>query len=203
MHIAPRHAARWIVVTGLPATGKSTLARVLGARYGLPVVAKDRIKEPLLDMLPPRDAAESRRLSDASFAVLFAIAADLAESRVDAILEGNFRPGEQERSFAAATATATATAAGRAEVVAQVLCRVSEPVRRERLAARAADPQRHPGHRDAALAAAGSRSGDAFLALPGRQLVYDGTSASGHALYAVLDALFPDRCDARSRGNSA
>lgn len=186
--------ARWIIVTGLPATGKSTLARVLGARYALPVVAKDRIKEPLLGILPPRDDVESRRLSDASFAVLFAIAADLAESRVDAILEGNFRPGEHERSI---------VATGCAEVVAQVLCRVAEPVRRERLASRAADPQRHPGHRDAGLAAPGSRSGDAFLALPGRQLIYDGTSTSGHALYAVLDPIFQGRSDDLSRGNPA
>lgn len=176
--------ARWIVVTGLPATGKSTLARVIAARYGLPVIAKDRIKEQLLDVLPPQDDAASRRLSDASFAVLFALAADLAESRVDAVLEGNFRPDEHERAFAAA---------GGAEVVAQVLCRVPEELRRERLAARAADPARHPGHRDAAWVAAGSRSGDRFLGLPGRQVVYDGTSPAGHALYAVLDPLFPDR----------
>jgi predicted kinase len=175
--------ARWLVVTGLPATGKSTLARVLAVRYRLPVIAKDRIKESLLDLLPPGDDAASRRLSDASFAVLFRLAADLAQARVDAILEGNFRPGEHERELPATS---------RAVVVAQVLCRVPEPIRLERLAARAGDPARHPGHRDAAQAAAGSRSGDDFLALPGARLVYDGSPASGHGLHAALDPLFRD-----------
>src|SRR5690349_7421308 len=94
---ASMRESRVILITGLPATGKTTLARTVAARYGLPLVAKDLIKEPLLDVLGASDAAQSRRLSDASFAILFAIARELHAAGVDMLLEGNFRPGEHEQ----------------------------------------------------------------------------------------------------------
>ncbi|MGH8284210.1 MAG: AAA family ATPase [Steroidobacteraceae bacterium] len=56
-----------IIVTGLPASGKTTLARGLAARHRVPLLAKDLVKEPLLDALGAEDALASRRLSDASF----------------------------------------------------------------------------------------------------------------------------------------
>ena len=59
---------RVIVVTGLPGAGKSTLAHELARRYRVPLLGKDFIKEPLLDVLGAVDAAHSRKLSDASFA---------------------------------------------------------------------------------------------------------------------------------------
>ncbi len=62
------------LVTGLPATGKTTLARTLARALGVPLLSKDLIKEPLLDTLGAPDRAASRRLSDASFRVQFALA---------------------------------------------------------------------------------------------------------------------------------
>jgi predicted kinase len=88
-----RMPPRLIVVTGLPATGKTTLARELASRLRVPLLAKDAIKEPLLSTLGASDRAQSRRLSDASFAVLFTMAHELAAAGIDAIIEGNFRPG--------------------------------------------------------------------------------------------------------------
>ena len=38
-----------VLVTGIPAAGKSTMAAFLGERLGLPVLSKDRIKELLYD----------------------------------------------------------------------------------------------------------------------------------------------------------
>jgi predicted kinase len=138
--------ARLLVITGLPASGKTTLARQLSERYGVPLIAKDVIKEPLLDVLGANDAAESRRLSDASFAILFALAREMLKARCSVVLEGNFRPAEH--------ATALQPVLRHAARVAQVLCQVDEATRIRRLLARATDPARHAGHRDAALAEA-------------------------------------------------
>ena len=152
-----------LIVTGLPGTGKTTLARALARRHGAMLIAKDMIKEPLLDVLGAADAAASRALSDASFAILFAMARELAGSQCDLVLEGNFRPGQHEQPLRPLFAAHVAGA--------QLLCRVPESVRRARLLARARDPSRHAGHRDAELLApaallAGAQA-DGFLELPG------------------------------------
>lgn len=172
---------RVIVVTGLPGTGKSTLARELGRRYRLPVLAKDFIKESLLDVLGAADAAHSRKLSDASFATMFRLAREWVHEGHSFILEGNFRPGEHEAALGDALASA---------LISQILCRVPEAERLARLAAREADPTRHAGHRfgerqSAAGPAVGMSSGDAFLDLPSDRRVHDG--ANGHTVLAALD----------------
>lgn len=58
------------VVTGLPASGKSTLARAVGKALALPVVDKDEILEALFDSLGVGDAEWRRRLSRAADEVL-------------------------------------------------------------------------------------------------------------------------------------
>jgi predicted kinase len=92
-----------ILITGLPGTGKSTLARMIASRYGLPLICKDTIKEPLFDVIGASHRAGSRRLSDASFAVMFALARECLGG-TDLILEGNFRVGEHEPAVEAVMA---------------------------------------------------------------------------------------------------
>jgi predicted kinase len=171
---------RVIVITGLPGTGKSTLAHELAGRYRWPVLAKDSIKEPLLDVFGSSDAAHSRRLSDASFATMFRLGAEWVRAGHNVLLEGNFRPGEHEESLRAALASAQ---------VAQVLCRVPEAERLRRLATRENDPARHAGHRRgerrSAAAANGVNRHDAFLELPSERFVYDGTAH--RTVLAALD----------------
>jgi hypothetical protein len=66
----PAHAPPFIVVTGLPASGKSTVATLVGAGLGLPVIDKDTILEALFDALGAGDRQRRTALSRAADAVM-------------------------------------------------------------------------------------------------------------------------------------
>jgi predicted kinase len=159
--------ARVLLLTGVPASGKTQLSARLADHYGACRCSKDEIKELLFDTLGQGDAGWSRRLSDASFALLFAYAPRLLCPERLLLLEGNFRPGSHEAPLAALVA-------GGAAAPAQVLCQADAATRAARLARRAADPQRHPAHRDASLPVDAPNSG--FLDLPGPRWLYSSTT---------------------------
>jgi predicted kinase len=170
-----------LIVTGAPATGKSRLAGELVTRLGARSIAKDEIKETLFDVLGTGDASWSRSLSDASFALQFQLAPRLLTAEGLLVLEGNFRPGEHEPALLGVLAQTGAT-------VAQVLCVVSAATRAARLATRAADPSRHPGHEDHRLRGQ-TQNNEAFLELPGLRLRFDSeapwVSEFGHLLQGL------------------
>jgi predicted kinase len=79
----------FVLVAGPPGSGKSTLAAALAPTLGLPLIAKDEIKEALMDVLgPPTDVADSRRLGRAAVMAMLTI----AKSCPGAVLEGTFYP---------------------------------------------------------------------------------------------------------------
>ena len=151
-----------------PGTGKTTLARELAQRHAVPLICKDTIKEPLLDMLGSQ--LSSRALSDVSFAVMLALAKELLARGESLILEGNFRAGEHEAALLGTLP------ADRPEIV-QLLCKADEEQRRARLLRRAADPSRHAGHGDAQQLEPGAAC-DSFLELPGERRLYRISSPS-------------------------
>jgi predicted kinase len=171
------------LVTGLPATGKTTLARALARALQAPLLSKDAIKEPLLDALGAADRAASRLLSDVSFAVLFALADEQLALTGAVVLEGNFRPGEHERAMHGLLGRHLPMSC------TQVLCRAPEALRQQRLQARSAQGMRHAGHRDAAWVAQSDRSGDAFLELAGPQFIHDGAQPQALAGCALIHSL--------------
>ncbi|HYF71936.1 MAG TPA: AAA family ATPase [Nocardioides sp.] len=64
----------YVVVTGPPASGKSTLASALAGELRLPLLAKDVLKSGLVEALGATSLEESRRLGGAAVRALLALA---------------------------------------------------------------------------------------------------------------------------------
>jgi predicted kinase len=118
----------------MPAAGKSTLAEALSRSLGLPLLARDRIKEQLYETLGTGDLEWSNRLGEAAFALLFDLAAVMVEAGRSVILEANFFRGAAEPQFAALPP----------HRVAQIHC--FAPL--ELLVQRYTSRRRHHGHHD-------------------------------------------------------
>ncbi len=71
-----RQGKRVVMVNGVPASGKSTVSRVLADATGWPILALDTIKNPFLATLPPGDRLFNRTLGRASYAAIFDLIAD-------------------------------------------------------------------------------------------------------------------------------
>ena len=84
------------MVSGAPGTGKSTIARELGAALRLAVLSLDPIKEALADVLGLGDEDWSNRVGDAAAEVVFRLAADFP----DAVAEGWWRGARRDRAVA-------------------------------------------------------------------------------------------------------
>jgi predicted kinase len=155
-----------VVVTGPPASGKTTIARELAARLRRPLIAKDTIKEALFDGLGTGDLAWSQRLGEATYLAMLGLAEESAAAGADVVLEANFVRGSD---FAARLAELPAR-------FVQVHCSAPLELLLERYGAR----DRHPGHVDAerieALAEAVETGRHEPLDLPGRAIRVDTSS---------------------------
>ena len=119
------------MVSGAPGTGKSTVARELGAALRLGVLSLDPIKEALGDVLGLGDENWSDRVGDAAAEVVFRLAADFP----DAVAEGWWRRARRDRAIA--------EFAGAVEV----FCHCDPDLAAARSVARR-EGGRHPIHRD-------------------------------------------------------
>lgn len=79
-----------ILVTGIPAAGKSTMAAFLAEHFGLPVISKDKIKEFMYDDIGFCSREEKVKLGIASMNIMYYMAAELMKSNQPFILENNF-----------------------------------------------------------------------------------------------------------------
>ena len=128
-----------LIITGPPASGKTTLGRQLAGRLGVPLLSKDLFKETLFDELGWSDREWSRRLGVASMALLFRSAAALLEAGQSVALESNF--------FAEFDTPHLRKLAEKFHCrFVQVVCAASGPTLAERYVQRIVTGERHPGH---------------------------------------------------------
>lgn len=135
----PRAAAkRLVLVNGVPASGKSGVARKLSRAAGWPVLSLDTIKEPFLAEIGDVDRPFNRRLGRASLRAMFALAAAVPPGAT-LILDAWF--GFQTRAF-----VEELIAASGAGQIAEIWCAAPPEVIGARYGARAASrPAGHPG----------------------------------------------------------
>lgn len=79
-----------ILVAGIPAAGKSTMAKVISERLKLPVISKDAIKELLFDNVGFQSREEKGNLGIASMEIMYYVAGQLMKAGQSFILENNF-----------------------------------------------------------------------------------------------------------------
>ena len=127
-----------ILVTGIPASGKSTMAAFLAEQFGLPVISKDKIKELMYDDIGFCSREEKVKLGIASMNIMYYMAAQLMKNNQPFILENNFEKISRELlieilerySYTAITVTLTGN-------YSKIY---------ERFAERNNSPDRHRGH---------------------------------------------------------
>ena len=128
-----------LIVTGPPASGKSTLGRQLAARLRLPFLSKDLFKETLFDELGWSDRDWSRRLGVASLALMFRTAAAVLEAGQSVALESNFYAEWDTPHLRHLGETHPCR-------FVQVVCTASRSTLAERYRRRIATGERHTGH---------------------------------------------------------
>ena len=134
----PRATVPLIVVTGSPASGKTTLATTIQRELGYSLLRRDALKEILMDGLGAADRAESQRLGGVSWSLLWAMLDQLA-GRAPIIVESNFSRGRDETSIAPLMDKARSIV---------LHCQTDASSIQRRIAARKGSTDRHPGHFD-------------------------------------------------------
>jgi predicted kinase len=131
-----------IIVSGLPCTGKTTLAKEIAQRFRLPLVTKDGVKELLFDTLGWKDRAWSKQLNLASYSLLFYFMDAQLAAGNSLIVEGNFNPDVQGEKF-------LELKRAHSYEPLQIQCISDGEVLFERYKRRGESGRRHPGHVDA------------------------------------------------------
>jgi predicted kinase len=128
-----------VIVTGPPASGKTTLAARLSEDCRVPLITKDGIKEAMLDEAGSVDRDSSQRLGRAAWAVLWHLA-EVEASGGEVCAKVTSVPSTQPASSLASRASSISP-------TLQIHCAAPIDVLHTRYGERI--DARHPGHADA------------------------------------------------------
>lgn len=128
-----------ILITGVPASGKSALANALSKELRYTVLIKDIIKEALFDSLGCDNRKRSRELGAAAMDIIFKQAEYLLDNGLSCIIENTFKPEYHNERIEKLKQKTGCT-------ILQILCKGDGEVLFERYKKRA--PLRHKGHCD-------------------------------------------------------
>jgi predicted kinase len=130
-----------IIVTGLPCSGKTSLGRQLSRLHKIPFISKDGFKERLFDTLGWSDRAWSKKLSGASYEMMFYVLEELLEVGQSCVLEANFDSQVHSEPLAKITQKFETR-------VVQIHCVTEQEILLERFKSRWKSGKRHQGHAD-------------------------------------------------------
>jgi len=125
-----------VVVTGPPASGKSSLARDLARELGIPFLSKDELKERLFEELGSGDELQAA-IDRSALAILYSVAESNLEAGISVLVESNFDRDSDT--------SALRELEGR---IVQVHCGGDTDELVRNFAERSASGKRHPGHGD-------------------------------------------------------
>lgn len=127
-----------ILMSGLPASGKSSFAEYAAKELGIPIIEKDEIKEFLFDAVGFRSHDEKTQLDIAASNAMMYTAGRIIDSGSSVILDNNFesRNLENLRKLIAEHPCNVITVRFNGEISAIY----------QRFLKRDKDPNRHPGH---------------------------------------------------------
>ncbi len=130
-----------VIIDGPPGTGKTTLGRRLAQDFRLPFVNKDAIKELLFESLGWKDREWSKKLSLATYDLLYYFVEVQLRAGHSQIVESNFKGEISSKAFLALKAKYDFEPF-------QIQCRTAGEILYRRFKDRAESGQRHLGHVD-------------------------------------------------------
>lgn len=129
--------SRVIIFCGLPASGKTTLAKEISKRLNIFCLHKDALKERMYTLLDGKTLEDSRRYGKCVIEMILSLAEDSIKNDVDIIVESPFNHPDNPKRFQ-----------GWLEKYdidfRIIICSIDEEERKRRHETRA----RHPGHHD-------------------------------------------------------
>lgn len=132
-----------VIISGLPATGKTVLSRKLAQHTGLPLLSKDTIKEILFNGVGHGDRAWGEKLNVPTYDLLDYVVEQEVAAKHSLIIETPYDSDFRKEKYLALQEKYGFTCI-------QVLCYAEPQVLIQRFIDRIGASDRHPGHNDAA-----------------------------------------------------